>query len=233
MICVITALKEEASILTGRLRAPKKKVLERFKIWLGKIGREQVVVLTGAMGAELAETAVLKIEKLYHPLLYIKLGTAGAVNTNLQIGDIVVPEKLLKLNLPSEKNEYQQLTLDNLISGSICIDSNLWQTISNIIRMAEPIKSIPSSAEIPTVLNSLTLRNYLFTNLNIWSVDMESYTVMNTARSLNKPAFSIQLLSDYADETTLQEYHKTLSRLREIASEKIIFFISRLLSNLA
>ncbi len=233
MICIITALKEEASILTGRLQSTKKKVLERFKIWQGKLGREQIVVLTGAIGAELAETAVLKTEKLYKPLLYIKLGTAGAVNTNLQIGDIVVPEKLLKLNLLSEEKEYQSLALDNLISGSMNIDQNLWQTVSNIITVAEPIKPIPSSAEINMVLNSPALRNYLFTNLNLWSVDMESYTVVNIARSLSKPALSLQLISDFADESSLQEYHNTLIWLREIAGEKIAFFISRLLSNLA
>lgn len=87
---ILGAFQKEISLLKDRLEAPREQMIEGMKFVRGKLsGREVAIAWTGVGKVNAAVTTALMIEH-FQPAHVIFTGIAGAVDPNLEPGDIVV-----------------------------------------------------------------------------------------------------------------------------------------------
>jgi len=87
---ILGAFQKEIALLKDRLEAPREQTIEGMRFVRGKLsGREVAIAWTGVGKVNAAVTTALMIEH-FKPAHVLFTGIAGAVDPNLEPGDIVV-----------------------------------------------------------------------------------------------------------------------------------------------
>ncbi|MBN2131831.1 MAG: 5'-methylthioadenosine/adenosylhomocysteine nucleosidase [Sedimentisphaerales bacterium] len=87
---ILGAFQKEIALLKDRLESPRQQVIEGMTFVRGKLsGREVAIAWTGVGKVNAAVTTALTIEH-FQPAHVIFTGIAGAVDPNLEPGDIVI-----------------------------------------------------------------------------------------------------------------------------------------------
>ena len=96
MIGIITAINQELSAIKEHLNDIKEKNIYNLKFYMGNINnKEYVIVKSGVGKVNAARTTQILIDKFDIDYI-INFGTAGGINYNLQIGDVVIGKTLLQ-----------------------------------------------------------------------------------------------------------------------------------------
>ncbi len=91
-IAIVAALDREiAPLVKGWHATEREHDGRRFRFFEG----ENAVAVAGGMGAEPARRATEAVIALYTPEIVYSVGFAGALDPNLKVGDIVVPQRVL------------------------------------------------------------------------------------------------------------------------------------------
>ncbi len=89
-VAVQGAVDSELGPLLEALGHPQPRVIHGFSFWQGRIGGQSVVVSRTEIGMVHAAMATTILVQEFGPRLIINQGTAGAVNPDLAVGDIVL-----------------------------------------------------------------------------------------------------------------------------------------------
>ena len=91
-IAIVAALEREvAGLLKNSRRIEREYDGRKFACF----EREDEVIVCGGVGVEAARRAAEAVIALYHPLLVWSVGFAGALESNMRVGDIFVPGFLI------------------------------------------------------------------------------------------------------------------------------------------
>ena len=97
-IGLIAAMPRESTALL-RLSGPWQRVaLESLPAYLFTISGQECVLVTSGMGIRRARDATRRLVDMISPRLLISFGIAGAVESNLEIGDVVLAKAFLQQN---------------------------------------------------------------------------------------------------------------------------------------
>ena len=95
-IAIMAAMEEEVKEIKEIMENLKENYIYEIHVYEGTInGLKVILVQTGVGKVNAARTTQIIIDR-YNISYIINVGTAGGVNENLKIGDIVVGEKLLQ-----------------------------------------------------------------------------------------------------------------------------------------
>lgn len=89
-IAVQGAVDSELGPLIEAVGSPEPRVIDGFSFWEGRIGGRAVVVSRTEVGMVHAAVATTLLVREYAPAAIINQGTAGAVDPDLRVGDIVL-----------------------------------------------------------------------------------------------------------------------------------------------
>jgi 2',3'-cyclic-nucleotide 2'-phosphodiesterase (5'-nucleotidase family)/nucleoside phosphorylase len=89
-IAVQGAVDSELGPLLEAIGSPKPRVIDNFSFWEGEIGGVPVVVSRTEVGMVHGAVATSLLIREFAPSAIINQGTAGAVATDLEVGDIVI-----------------------------------------------------------------------------------------------------------------------------------------------
>ena len=224
MPCIITAERAEGRAVAALLRNARRTRLGEFAVWTGTVEDTNVLVLTGARGAEKAGRAVEVLTVEFGDATFIKFGAAGAMSPDLKINDIVIPHTILRLDLP----ENSRLdSVETLLRDSV----NVSKSFIHIARTL-PVCISESAAEIDGTLCSRRIRDFLFKDYEISTVDCESYTVVKTAVTLGREGAVVHVITDYADENAVRDCKQNIRRSTEIGTELLLNLIKGLKTKL-
>nr|MCU0326967.1 5'-methylthioadenosine/S-adenosylhomocysteine nucleosidase [Spirosomataceae bacterium] len=93
-IAILGAMPEEVQLLESQLQNPKTKNILGFNFKTGKLMGKKVVIAETGIGKVNAATVTTLLIKEFSPQSIIFTGIAGAVNPNLNQGDVVIGSKL-------------------------------------------------------------------------------------------------------------------------------------------
>ncbi|RJP21812.1 MAG: hypothetical protein C4520_09145 [Candidatus Abyssobacteria bacterium SURF_5] len=182
-IAVTAAMEREVGFLRSAL-VPANSA--RKKIVSGAFGGKNVYLLRTGIGPLKTVQRLGELEQLCTPQCVISIGCAGALDSSLRIGDIIVSEALH----------------DDVSSGS------LWKTAPALVDVA--IKSCEKLKVPYRVGNTVTTnavaatppeKRRLCQKYGALAVDMESAQVASWAARLQIPMLSVRSISDLADDT--------------------------------
>jgi adenosylhomocysteine nucleosidase len=97
LIGLIAAMNQESNALLRLIGAKKKITLGKFLGYNFNLDHLECVLITSGMGMKRAAEAAQILGKVYAPDALISFGIAGAVETELDIGDVVVARATCKL----------------------------------------------------------------------------------------------------------------------------------------
>lgn len=106
-IAILGAMTEEVELLQSQLKGAKTKEILGFKFKTGKLNGKKVVLAETGIGKANASIVTALIIKQFSPKTIIFTGVAGAVNPDLNQGDILIGKRL-------SYHDYGRLTNDSL-----------------------------------------------------------------------------------------------------------------------
>lgn len=183
MILIVSALKSEIQYLINCYSANQKVQIESGSLYIS----EDFHFLRTGVGYKLAVNSLKSYLAIHKPEMILNIGTAGALNTNFEIGSIVnvrsinCIEQSKIVNLPSFPGA------TSIIAGSV-------------LTVREAIQSKTTKDELSKAFQADL-------------VDMESYYFANIAQKEKIKFYSIKIVTDCADENTNTEFTNNYKQL--------------------
>ncbi len=146
-ICIIGAIREEVAEIKNRMKMEESHVLESGKLWLGTWEKKSIALLQTGVGRERAEKAFLGMLDRVDPALVISMGYAGGVDPLLNVGDIVLADRVLEFAPHAERDylntqptveidlnsEYLELGSELAFSDGFLVETGGLLTVEEII----------------------------------------------------------------------------------------------------
>ncbi|MDR2976827.1 MAG: 5'-methylthioadenosine/adenosylhomocysteine nucleosidase [Streptococcaceae bacterium] len=193
-IGIICAMDEEIRVLQENLQKPEKQTRFGLVFETGSIGRHEVVLLKSGIGKVMAALAVSFLSELFEVDAIINSGSAGAVDGSLQIGDVVVADRLAYHDVDVTAFGYK---LGQMAEQPLYYESSKY-FISELKKvMQNPIVGLITSSDsfIASPEKILEIKSVFPDDL---AVEMEGAAIAQAATALKKPFVVIRAISDTA-----------------------------------
>ena len=194
-IGIIAAMPEEIALLVDNLENAGKQIRHNFIFHTGSIGRHEVVLVQSGIGKVMSALAVTLLVQLFEVDALINTGSAGAIDSSLKVGDLVIADKLAyhDVDVTAFGYDYGQMAQQPLYyESSKYFISELKKVLPNpkigLITSSDSFIADPAKiAEIKT---------HFPADL---AVEMEGASIAQAATALGRPFLVIRAISDTAD----------------------------------
>ncbi|BDU50988.1 5'-methylthioadenosine/adenosylhomocysteine nucleosidase [Haliovirga abyssi] len=208
MIGIIGAMNEEIIELKSNMKLSKEEVAANMSFFVGEInGKEIVLVESGIGKVNSAMCTTILIER-FNVDKIIFTGVAGAINNNLEVGDVVISKDLIQHDVDA--------TAFGAKLGEIPrMKTSIFKGDEKLIEIAEKAAKInikKHSAIIGRILSgdqfvsSSEKIDKLRENFNGDCVEMEGASVAQVCYIYNIPFVIIRAISDKADHSAKVDF---------------------------
>ncbi|WP_206165454.1 5'-methylthioadenosine/adenosylhomocysteine nucleosidase [Mammaliicoccus sciuri] len=221
MIGIIGAMEEEVEILKSSIENRETIQIAHVIFYKGNIEDKQVVLAQSGIGkVNAAITATLLINE-FKPDLIINTGSAGSVDSELNIGDIIISNKVYYHDVNATAFGYKL--------GQVPSMPEFYETDKELIDLAKSsIEQLDLNGIVGEVatgdsfIGSIDQRKVIKSNFPTASVvEMEAGAIAQTCYQYNVPIIVTRAVSDLADkesDVTFEEFLKVAC----INSSKIV-----------
>ncbi len=211
MIGIIGAMEEEVEILKSSIENRETIQIAHVIFYRGNIEDKQVVLAQSGIGkVNAAITATLLINE-FKPDLIINTGSAGSVDSELNIGDIIISNKVYYHDVNATAFGYKL--------GQVPSMPEFYETDSKLIDLAKSsIEQLDLNGIVGEVatgdsfIGSIDQRKVIKSNFPTASVvEMEAGAIAQTCYQYNVPIIVTRAVSDLADkesDVTFEEFLK-------------------------
>lgn len=211
MIGIIGAMEEEVEILKSSIENRETIQIAHVIFYKGNIEDKQVVLAQSAIGkVNAAITATLLINE-FKPDLIINTGSAGSVDSELNIGDIIISNKVYYHDVNATAFGYKL--------GQVPSMPEFYETDKELIDLAKSsIEQLDLNGIVGEVatgdsfIGSIDQRKVIKSNFPTASVvEMEAGAIAQTCYQYNVPIIVTRAVSDLADkesDVTFEEFLK-------------------------
>ncbi len=211
MIGIIGAMEEEVEILKSSIENRETIQIAHVIFYKGNIEDKQVVLAQSGIGkVNAAITATLLINE-FKPDLIINTGSAGSVDSELNIGDIIISNKVYYHDVNATAFGYKL--------GQVPSMPEFYETDSKLIDLAKSsIEQLDLNGIVGEVatgdsfIGSIDQRKVIKSNFPTASVvEMEAGAIAQTCYQYNVPIIVTRAVSDLADKEsdgTFEEFLK-------------------------
>lgn len=211
MIGIIGAMEEEVEILKSSIENRETIQIAHVIFYKGNIEDKQVVLAQSGIGkVNAAITATLLINE-FKPDLIINTGSAGSVDSELNIGDIIISNKVYYHDVNATAFGYKL--------GQVPSMPEFYETDNELIDLAKSsIEQLDLNGIVGEVatgdsfIGSIGQRKVIKSNFPTASVvEMEAGAIAQTCYQYNVPIIVTRAVSDLADkesDVTFEEFLK-------------------------
>lgn len=180
--------------------------------YTGEYKGKKITIFPSGMGIPSMGIYAYELFNNYNVDYIIRVGTIGAYDPNLKLGDVIVTERAYSdSSFAKVQNGYKGNYLDSSTEINNCILKSAKENEVNIV-----------SGNIFTSDVFYEKKDYKqkVIDYNVLGVEMETFGLLQTAKISNKKATSILTVSNsfsYAEELTAEEREKNLNNMIKIA----------------
>lgn len=225
MIGIIGAMEEEVAILKNKLTNLEEVAIAHVKFYKGDLNDSSVVITQSGIGkVNVAMSTTLLIEN-FRPSKIINTGSAGALDEELKVGDVVVSEALAYHDADATAFGYQYGQIPQMPAVFEADTILLSKAIEAIQETSLPAKTgLIVSGD--SFIGSNKQRQQIKQNFsNALAVEMEATAIAQTCYQFNVPFVVTRAISDLANgeaEMSFDEFLKTAAQSSSEIVEKII-----------
>ena len=227
MYGIIAAMKEEMQEIKNLMTDIEIVQEYELKLYKGKINNRKVVLVEAGVGKVNAARVTQIIIDKFKIKHIINVGSAGTVNDELEIGDIVIGKKLIQHDFDITAFGHPKGYISN-IGRYVEIDKKLYTTIQSKI---SKIAKDKFKVKIGTIVSGdifctdIKMKNKIREKFDADAVEMEGAAIAQVCKLDNVPCLVIRSISDNPNgknQITFDEYLKMASQRCAIIINEII-----------
>mgnify|MGYP004529120287 FL=1 len=209
MIGIIVAEEKELEeVLNITLIKNKRDIFDKT-FYIGSINKKEVVIVKSNVGkVNSARSAQMLIDN-FDIRIVINIGTSGSVDNNLNIGDVVVADRLYQYDFDVTAFGRKLGEIEN-IGECIYTDKNILNKISKDLIVG----GIASGDKFITCMEDKT---FIRDKFNVMCIEMEGASIAQVCYLSNIPFLVIRSVTDKLDGTSEVDFVKFL----EYSSRKV------------
>ncbi|MGB7605822.1 MAG: 5'-methylthioadenosine/adenosylhomocysteine nucleosidase [Lutisporaceae bacterium] len=211
MIGIIGAMKEEKDAILSLMQ--RVELIEHYgvKFYLGTINNQSCILSKSGVGkVNAARNTQIMIDK-FNPACIINIGSAGALEPSLEIGDIVISDNCIQHDADITAFGHPKGYIAGL--RYIEADAGLIERCKKAIELSLDNKYkiyIGTVASGDQFISSLEKKQELHKDFNAWCVEMEGAAIAQVCHLCNVPFVVIRSISDKATKGNTIEFREFL-----------------------
>ncbi|MDG6790783.1 5'-methylthioadenosine/S-adenosylhomocysteine nucleosidase [Glaesserella parasuis] len=228
-IGIIGAMEQEVEILLSYMAEPKLTEIAGCKIYEGKINNTDVALLQSGIGKTAAAMGTALLLQLAKPEMVINTGSAGGLDANLNVGDIVISTEVRHHDVDVTAFGYEK--------GQLPANPAAFMANEQLAQIA--IKETEKAGF--NAVSGLICSGDLFVNgsdmiarirndfPSVKAVEMEAASIAQVCHAFQVPFVVVRAISDVADK----ESHLSFDEFLPLAAEKSSEIVLAMLNNFA
>lgn len=221
---IICAMEEELRTLVENLDNASKITRHGYVFHTGSIGRHEVVLVQSGIGKVMSAMAVTLLVEVFSVDGIINTGSAGAVNHELKIGDVVVADKLAyhDVDVTAFGYAFGQMAQQPLyFESSKYFVSELKKAIENpVVGLITSSDSfISSDGRIAEIKKHFP---------DVLAVEMEGASIAQAATALKKPFAIIRAMSDTASHDANVKFDEFIIEAGRKSAQTLMNFLNNM-----
>lgn len=221
---IICAMEEELRTLVENLDQASKITRHGYVFHTGSIGRHEVVLVQSGIGKVMSAMAVTLLVEVFSVDGIINTGSAGAVNHELKIGDVVVADRLAyhDVDVTAFGYAFGQMAQQPLyFESSKYFVSELKKAIENpVVGLITSSDSfISSDSRIAEIKKHFP---------DVLAVEMEGASIAQAATALKKPFVIIRAMSDTASHDANVKFDEFIIEAGRKSAQTLMNFLNNM-----
>ena len=229
-VAILGAMPEEIEPILEKLDKIQKIDYAKNSYYKAEYKGVEVVVAYSKIGCAFSTlTATTLIEKFECDILLFS-GVAGAINDELNIGNLIYANKLCKHDLDLTPFGHP---LGYVPEGSVFIHTTPFlQDIAKQVAKEKNIKLKEGTiATGDQFVNSQERKDFIKNKFNADALEMEGYSVALVCDALNVPFFILRAISDSANNQANIDFDKFLEESAKISADFILSMVEKIPNN--
>ncbi|MBT8348242.1 MAG: 5'-methylthioadenosine/adenosylhomocysteine nucleosidase [Sulfurovum sp.] len=226
-IAIMGAMPEEIEPIIDKLDNVETMVYGANKYYEGSYHGQEVVVAYSKIGKVFATlTATILLEKFGCNTLLFS-GVAGAINDELQIGDLIIAQSLCQHDLDITAFGHP---FGYVPEGEVCITTDI--TLRNVAKDIAKQKGLILKEGVIATGDQFVAdeerKNWIGSTFQADALEMEGASVAVVCNSLNVPFFILRAISDSADMDASFNFDEFLESSAKISADFILSMVDEL-----
>lgn len=197
-IGIIAAMEEELKLLVENLEDKSQETVLSNVYYSGRYGEHELVLVQSGVGKVMSAMSVAILVESFKVDAIINTGSAGAVATGLNVGDVVVADTLVyhDVDLTAFGYDYGQMSMQPLYFHS---DKTFVSTFEAVLSKEEMISKVGLIATGDSFIAGQEKIDVIKGHFpQILAVEMEGAAIAQAAQATGKPFVVVRAMSDTA-----------------------------------
>ncbi len=188
-VAIIGAIKDEIAGIKNQMQITDILRWPTGNAFAGTWRDVPIVLVRSGMGRQRAQRALAEIAERYDLKEIISIGYAGALDPSLEVGDLVVADKVIEMDSSRPDGDMKSYSLDKEIFNTIAGDHG------KILLTVDRVAATPQE------------KKKLREKYSAVAVDMETSALAEEAKARNLSFISVRAITDTADQELIDCAH--------------------------
>lgn len=224
---IIAAMEEESALLRSKIKNCQVVDLYGFQFYVGHINGLDVVLLRSGIGKVASAISTTLLIDHFHPDQIINIGSAGALDPRLNIGDIVISNHVHYYDVDVTGFGYeigQMAQQPAYFTADESLKSQAEETVKN---QNQPYL-IGNIASGDSFVNSLTkIKEIQSLFKNAIAVEMEAASIAQVCHQLKVPFVVVRAISDRSDGSSAIDFAEFLPIAAEKSTQIVLAMLEK------
>jgi len=181
-IAIIGAIKDEISGIKNQMQITDTLRLPTGNAFVGEWQGVPIVLVRSGMGRDRARRALVEVAERYDLKEIISIGYAGALDPSLEVGDLVVADKIIEMDSSRSDEDMKSYSLNKEILNTT------GEIHRKILLTVDRVAATPQE------------KKKLREKYSAVAVDMETSALAEEAKARNLSFISVRAITDTADQ---------------------------------
>ncbi|HEO7148051.1 TPA: 5'-methylthioadenosine/adenosylhomocysteine nucleosidase [Streptococcus agalactiae] len=197
-IGIIAAMEEELKLLVENLEDKSQETVLSNVYYSGRYGEHELVLIQSGVGKVMSAMSVAILVESFKVDAIINTGSAGAVATGLNVGDVVVADTLVyhDVDLTAFGYDYGQMSMQPLYFHSDKTFVSTFEAVLSKEEMTSKIGLIATGDSFIAGQEKIDVIKGHFPQ--VLAVEMEGAAIAQAAQATGKPFVVVRAMSDTA-----------------------------------
>ncbi|MBU8846127.1 5'-methylthioadenosine/adenosylhomocysteine nucleosidase [Streptococcus agalactiae] len=197
-IGIIAAMEEELKLLVENLEDKSQETVLSNVYYSGRYGEHELVLVQSGVGKVMSAMSVAILVESFKVDAIINTGSAGAVATGLNVGDVVVADTLVyhDVDLTAFGYDYGQMSMQPLYFHSDKTFVSAFEAVLSKEEMTSKIGLIATGDSFIAGQEKIDVIKGHFPQ--VLAVEMEGAAIAQAAQATGKPFVVVRAMSDTA-----------------------------------
>lgn len=224
-IGIIAAMPQELALLVEKLASAQKHFVQGKVYHTGTIGHHEIVLVESGIGKVMSAMSVAILADHFKVEAVINTGSAGAVASGIEVGDVVVADELVyyDVDVTAFGYDYGQMAQQPLYFGASRYFISEMKQVLEKLHYKTHVGLIATGDSFIAGQDKIDQIRFHFPQ--VLAVEMEGAAVAQAAHSLGLPFMVIRAMSDTATHDANISFDEFIVEAGKRSAESLIAFL--------